>query len=955
MPILGGGNFPGAVVSEPKQIGRISGPLLKANLERKGIDLAFETDLLYLDVQCRKIGIGKKVVCNTSTSELEVIDSGISTVDILIDLEATANGVVFDADSISSTNNSDFVIESAQGIIVPKLATDDLVFSGTTISTTQTDISVNITPTGRTNFDGTTNVTGNVFIDGNALYFSTVVQTPLPQTDVDALVQDLRPATDNTGSVGNALYSWDNAYFKNVRTNNLVLPNLPPGFSVPLTHPGNSLYVSDLGSDTNFGTIQTSPFKSIAKALSVATAGITVFVTTGTYTEVFPLIVPAGVSIIGQSLRSVKVQPTVGTIDKDAFLLNGETSIEDLTVTGFRYNVANNTGHAFRFAQNTIITTKSPYIRNVSVITKGSTITLSDPLSYDSHDAGRGAYIDGSVMLAASTVASMLFYGVTFITPGVDAIVMTNGVRVESIDCFTYYANRGYYAIEGLAGLANLGLVFGAEIRCISCANVYGKYGFVGNGASVIAYLVGHNFAYIGTEKDSSNDITLRVQANEQVELNGAKIQYASTDNGGDFRIGDNFLVNFKKGTTSFSGDSFDLSGLSVITVSDGNNTTLLAPYKIESNNFRISGSTIETISGPINFKTATGIFLLDDNVNVGKNLTVSGNIDFKGTITVGNQSTDTVTITMDLGQDIVPNLANTYKLGSSSNRWQTSWFNKIDLPSLTIDNNTITAINENLIFIGNGTAGVDVDSLTFTNNILSAVASTNIVLKTATGYPVYIDSTASLRLPSGTSSDKPIMNSGELRYDTVLNQFVGQSTFRTALGGVYSANRTTKVVAHPTNNTIPFVINGTEVASLSTTSILATAISVDSLTIDNNTISTSGTTDIIFGNTGNSHVLLNNIKIDGSNIINTTNNAVVLPGTKTSYVKFGGTKAILVPVNNMLTPTSMEIGTIRFNPNTQCMEVWDGDSFDNFGGIGGNATEDDVEQLTNLWTLILG
>ncbi len=30
-------------------IGRISGPLLKSNLIRDGVNLAFETDLLYLD------------------------------------------------------------------------------------------------------------------------------------------------------------------------------------------------------------------------------------------------------------------------------------------------------------------------------------------------------------------------------------------------------------------------------------------------------------------------------------------------------------------------------------------------------------------------------------------------------------------------------------------------------------------------------------------------------------------------------------------------------------------------------------------------------------------------------------------------------------------------------------------------------------------------------------------
>ena len=39
-------------------IGRISGQMLKANLERSGTDLAFETNLLALDVTNSRVGIG---------------------------------------------------------------------------------------------------------------------------------------------------------------------------------------------------------------------------------------------------------------------------------------------------------------------------------------------------------------------------------------------------------------------------------------------------------------------------------------------------------------------------------------------------------------------------------------------------------------------------------------------------------------------------------------------------------------------------------------------------------------------------------------------------------------------------------------------------------------------------------------------------------------------------------
>src|SRR5210317_2613441 len=38
-------------------IQRITGPMLESNLVRNGFDLAFETDLLYLDVQNNRIGI----------------------------------------------------------------------------------------------------------------------------------------------------------------------------------------------------------------------------------------------------------------------------------------------------------------------------------------------------------------------------------------------------------------------------------------------------------------------------------------------------------------------------------------------------------------------------------------------------------------------------------------------------------------------------------------------------------------------------------------------------------------------------------------------------------------------------------------------------------------------------------------------------------------------------------
>ena len=62
-------------------IGRISGPLLKQNLIRDGVNLAFETNLLYLDVVNSRIGINTAapqyqldVVGTARTTDLEILN-----------------------------------------------------------------------------------------------------------------------------------------------------------------------------------------------------------------------------------------------------------------------------------------------------------------------------------------------------------------------------------------------------------------------------------------------------------------------------------------------------------------------------------------------------------------------------------------------------------------------------------------------------------------------------------------------------------------------------------------------------------------------------------------------------------------------------------------------------------------------------------------------------------------
>ena len=98
-------------------------------------------------------------------------------------------------------------------------------------------------------------------------------------------------------------------------------------------------------------------------------------------------------------LEEWKFIPTSATQSNDAFLLNSDVTVENVTIKDFYYDSGNDKGYAFRFANNFNTTifeqAPMPHVRNVTVITQGTTTSI-DP--EDTHgDAGRGAMIDGSV------------------------------------------------------------------------------------------------------------------------------------------------------------------------------------------------------------------------------------------------------------------------------------------------------------------------------------------------------------------------------------------------------------------------------------------------------------------------------------------------------------------------------------------------------------------------------
>ena len=71
-------------------VGRISGPLLKANLERNGVDLDFrnqpsDTPLLFFDVSTSRLGIKK----DAPATDLDIIGASMRTSDLQVSANNT--------------------------------------------------------------------------------------------------------------------------------------------------------------------------------------------------------------------------------------------------------------------------------------------------------------------------------------------------------------------------------------------------------------------------------------------------------------------------------------------------------------------------------------------------------------------------------------------------------------------------------------------------------------------------------------------------------------------------------------------------------------------------------------------------------------------------------------------------------------------------------------------------
>jgi hypothetical protein len=555
-----------------------------------------------------------------------------------------------------------------------------------------------------------------------------------------------------------------------------------------LNKPGNTWFVSTNGNDSHIGDDYNQQFLTLEHALSVAQYGDIIDIASGDYEEVCPLTVPAGVTIKGSSIRSTSIIPTDATKTQDIFKLNNLSTIEDLTIRGCCYDSINDTGYAFSYDVGIAITTRSPYIQRVTVLNRGSVVSSSDPYGFDTADAGRGAKVDGSLVDPSSIEAGMLFNEVTFFTPNQKGLVMTNGARVEYLNCFHYFADEG---ICGVAGTTGIGGNANARVRVVGLSTIPTANDVIklysGGVGVATGTVVSHDSGLItisgkGTGKFSSNVGTGTTQDVRIFQSDGTtQVGTADTITFADYKM---FGAEIRSVSCAFE---YGNKGV----VADGNGVQL-----------RLFAANFNHIGSGKDFSNDDTLVVQDNEIseiNDGQISYVS--IDQKGDFRVGetffvDQETGNVSFAATTGMTV----ANAFTVVGGGN-------------TMTITDDSITTTE--VLTLDTNAGRVDINDRLHVTGVSTFFER------------VIFDSTNSIQIPVGNVVERDSVGTavtGQIRYNSEYSTFEGFGPGNAwgSLGGVKDVDQDTYIVPETGPGTdediLYFYNDGTNSAQLSET-----------------------------------------------------------------------------------------------------------------------------------------
>jgi hypothetical protein len=287
-----------------------------------------------------------------------------------------------------------------------------------------------------------------------------------------------------------------------------------------------------------------------------------------------------------------------------------------------------------------------------------------------------------------------------------------------------------------------------------------------------------------------------------------------------------------------------------------------------------------------------TGQVVVNSNTLVNGNLHATGNITADGNLTLGDANTDGITFNADITSNIIPDVNNTYDLGSSSKSWKTVWAQTlqavtINWADIVISGNTITTsvTNSNLVLQANGSGIISLPS----NNV-------SIAQNLTVGGTLAVTGTTSL---SNTNIVGAITQTGNLN-----------------LTGNFTTSGNTQVTGN-----------------ITATGILQ----LPQITISGNTIATTpANTDLVLTAAGSGSIVAQDIKVTTNVIASVSANSdITLTPQGTGGVIIDSTNAFKIPVGtDAQRPISPANGMIRYNTDRTRYEGYTGSYWIQLSGV---------------------
>ena len=261
------------------------------------------------------------------------------------------------------------------------------------------------------------------------------------------------------------------------------------------------------------GFLPQAPLRSIKRAVELINAssdgdGSLIKVAPGVYQETLPIrIKKNNVSIVGESLRSCFVHPTVATENNDMFEVTSGSYISNLTMCGIKvptgsqgtrnnpidsnstYGLPSNQPFAIRFRTDiSPVILKSPYIQNCTHFSDAHFDNANfDPNTFPSTDSqtfsavagdessapcGGGLLVDGAAVSSSSPIRSMVVDAFTQITLDGPGILVTNNGYAQLVSFFGTFCHYHAKALNG------------GQLNVSNCVTDFGRYGLIADGKS---------------------------------------------------------------------------------------------------------------------------------------------------------------------------------------------------------------------------------------------------------------------------------------------------------------------------------------------------------------------------------------------------------------------------------------------------------------------------------------